>query len=165
MIATRAGSYLWLPAEPELAALIGAGSGPALARFHGTTGALDAAVAVPGMARLKRAHIAAGALWVYQPASSRWAVLDGQTLAPRAAGHDAELVEVSEVSEVTEVTDVRDVRDVRDVSQPDETAPGGDDEAAEAAKAGKAAKVDDKLRVRDVRDPLTRALVLPAAPR
>ncbi|GAB4569458.1 MAG: hypothetical protein Tsb0020_23630 [Haliangiales bacterium] len=150
VIATRAGSYLWLPAEPELAALIGAGSGSALARFHGTTGALDAAVAVPGMARPKRAHIVAGALWVYQPASARWAVLDGQTLAPRAAGHGADLVDVGEISEVG------------DVSQPDETAPGGDDEAAKAAKA---ANASDRLWVRDVRDPLTRALALPAARR
>lgn len=80
----RAGErfYLWTPAGPTLAVLDGA------------TGALTAAVELPGMAPVWPRHVAGGRIWVTHlaggddadRADQPWLVLDGATLDVVAAG-------------------------------------------------------------------------------
>jgi PQQ-like domain len=76
--------YLWTPAGPTLAVLDGA------------TGALTAAVELPGMAPLWPRHVAGGRVWVTRLAHDgeskghAWFVLDGKTLDLVAAGLGSE---------------------------------------------------------------------------
>jgi hypothetical protein len=92
--------YLWTPEGPTLAALDGA------------TGALAAAVELPGMGPVWPRHVAAGRVWVTRPAhdgdrGDAWFVLDGKTLDVLAAGLGNELMTSGGASTGAAITGVR----------------------------------------------------------